>query len=36
MWIETPASGRGTTVAFTLPVAVDVPSAEPEHALATE
>ncbi len=24
IWIETPASGRGTTVAMTLPVAVDV------------
>ena len=36
MWIETPASGRGTTVAFTLPVAVDVPSEEPVHALASE
>jgi two-component system sensor histidine kinase KdpD len=29
IWIETPASGQGTTFVFTLPVAVDVPSADP-------
>jgi K+-sensing histidine kinase KdpD len=34
MWIETPASGRGTSIVFTLPVAVEVrPVDQPVHAL---
>lgn len=28
MWIATPASGRGTAIAFTLPIAADVPPVE--------
>jgi two-component system sensor histidine kinase KdpD len=36
MWIETPPSGRGTTIAFTLPVAVEIRSVDqPVHALTS-
>jgi hypothetical protein len=35
MWIETPPSGTGTTIAFTLPCAA-APAAAPQAALMSE
>ena len=36
MWIETPSSGRGTTIAFTLPIAAATTAAPPAAALISE
>jgi len=35
MWVETPPAGRGTTIAFTLPIAA-APAAAPQAALVSE
>jgi K+-sensing histidine kinase KdpD len=35
MWVETPPSGRGTTIAFTLPIAA-APAVTPQAALVSE